>query len=218
MQNPAVLEATIRAEKLIAILRRIPQERLLDTAEALFQGGVRILECTFDHSDPDCLSALPRQLDRLRNRLEGRMVIGAGTVLTPRQVELAHQAGAQLIISPNTDRAVIARTRELDMVSVPGALTASEVVSAWDAGAHFVKLFPAGELGLSYVKALCAPLSHIPLLAVGGVTRDNAGSFLRAGVLGFGVGSQLVPSEAVAQGDYGQITRRAAGFVDALSI
>jgi 2-dehydro-3-deoxyphosphogluconate aldolase/(4S)-4-hydroxy-2-oxoglutarate aldolase len=99
---------------------------------------------------------------------------------------------------------------------MPGALTPTEIVSAWDAGAHFVKLFPAGELGIGYIKAVRAPLHHIPMLAVGGVEPGNIADYLKAGISGFGVGSPLLPKADIERGNYSAITERARAFVDAI--
>ena len=124
---------------------------------------------------------------------------------------------AALIVSPNTDRAVIARTREKGALSLPGAMTPTEIAQAHAWGAHYVKLFPAGELGLSYIKAIRAPLRHIPMLAVGGVEPGNVADYLKAGISGFGVGSPIAPKAEIDRGDYAAITARARAFVDAIA-
>ena len=112
--------------------------------------------------------------------------------------------------------AVIRRANQLGMVSMPGALTPTEIVAAYDMGADIVKLFPAGELGLGYIKAVRGPLVHIPMSAVGGVKPENVGEFLNAGVCGFGVGSQIVLTKAVKSGDDAAIEARAKEFTDAI--
>lgn len=142
------------------------------------------------------------------------MLVGAGTVLNTKQVELTAQAGGSYIIAPNVDVNVIRRTVELGMVSMPGAMTPTEIVVAHDAGAEFVKLFPAANLGTDYVKAIRAPLSHIKLLAVGGVSEKNFADFLKVGMVGAGVGGNLANKTWIENGEYGKITEVARQLVD----
>lgn len=202
--------------KLIAIFRKVPEDRLVRTAEALVRGGVRVMEVTFDHSRPDSNGALVRCVRMLRDALGDGVSIGAGTVLTPEEVDIAAGAGAELIVSPNADATVIRRTKELGLVSCPGAMTPTEIVAAHQAGADFVKLFPAEQLGLPYIKALRGPLGHIPLLAVGGTDEKNAADFLRAGACGIGVGGKLVRSDLIAAGDWAALEDLARRFASAL--
>ena len=187
---------------------------MLDAAEALYAGGVRLLECTFDHWREDCEQANCRLISALTERFSGRMQIGAGTVLTVREAEAAVDAGASFLISPGADEKVIVRTREMGAVSIPGALTPTEIVAAWQAGADFVKLFPVGSLGPGYVKAVRAPLAHIPMLAVGGVTLENIPAFLKSGVSGFGIGGSIL--SGAATGDLNSITETARAYVQAV--
>ena len=207
----------IRREKLIAILRGVPMEKLDGVVEALAAGGVRILEFTFDHDGEDCLRENAEKIRHTVEKYGSSMLVGCGTALTVPEVEAACDAGACLVISPNVDYGVIRRTRQLGMVSMPGALTPTEIVAAHNAGADIVKLFPAGELGVGYIKAVRAPLAHIPMTAVGGVKPENVGEFLNAGVCGFGVGGQLVPTKAVREGDYAAVEARAKAFTQAIA-
>ena len=184
----------IRKEKLIAILRGVPMDRIDGVVSALVRGGVRVLEFTFDHDQPDCVNANAAKIRYTVEKFGDQVLVGCGTALPVEEVEAAHGAGACLVISPNVDEKVIRRARELDMVSMPGALTPTEVVAAYEMGADIVKLFPAGELGLGYIKAVRGPLKFIPMSAVGGVKPENVKDFLDAGVCGFGVGGQLVLS------------------------
>lgn len=207
----------IQEAKLIAILRGVPMDRVDGVVGALVRGGVRVLEFTFDHDQPDCVAANAAKIRHTVEKFGDQVLVGCGTALTVEEVEAAHDAGACLVISPNVDIAVIRRARQLDMVSMPGALTPTEVVAAYDMGADIVKLFPAGELGLSYIKAVRGPLKHIPMSAVGGVKPENVKDFLDAGVCGFGVGGQLVLSKAVKSGDDAAIEARAKEFTDAIA-
>ena len=140
------------------------------------------------------------------------MAFGAGTVTSLEMVELAKEAGAQFIVSPNTNEAIIRATVEKGMVSMPGAMTVTEVLDAYSYGADFVKLFPIGKLGASYVKAICAPINHVPMLAVGGVNEKNIKEFLDAGAVGAGVGGNLVNKEWIAAGEFDKITALAREF------
>lgn len=209
--------AAIRREKLVAILRGVPRERLDGVVSALIRGGVRILEFTFDHGGAQCIAQNAEKIRQTVTRYGEDVIVGCGTALSATEVEAAYEAGACLAISPNVDAAVIQRTRELGMVSMPGALTPTEIAAAYEAGADIVKLFPAGELGLGYIKAVRGPLRHIPMSAVGGVKPENVPDFLDAGVCGFGVGGQLVLPSAVKSGDDAAIEARARDFVQAIA-
>ncbi len=203
--------------KLIAILRKVPESKLVQTAEALVRGGVQVMEVTFDHTRPDCSGSLVRSIRLLKAALGDGVSVGAGTVLTPEEVHFAASAGAELIVSPNADPAVIRKTKELGLVSCPGAMTPTEIVSAYQAGADFVKLFPAEQLGVGYIKALRGPLGHIPLLAVGGADASNAADFIRAGAKGIGVGGKLVRADLIAASDWAALEENARAFVQALA-
>jgi 2-dehydro-3-deoxyphosphogluconate aldolase/(4S)-4-hydroxy-2-oxoglutarate aldolase len=146
------------------------------------------------------------------------MFIGAGTVLTEKQVELTKAAGGKFIISPDTNASVIRKTRELEMVSMPGALTPTEVQAAHIAGADFVKLFPVNDLGTGYVKAIKAPLSHIKMLAVGGVDENNIAEYVKAGINGFGLGSNIIDKKKIAENDWAGITRLAERYVALVNV
>ena len=209
--------ARIKKEKLVAILRGVPMDRIEGVVGALVRGGVRVLEFTFDHDEPDCVAANAAKIRLTVEKFGDQVLVGCGTALTVEEVEAAHDAGACLVISPNVDMAVIRRAKQLDMVSMPGALTPTEIVAAHNMGADIVKLFPAGELGLGYIKAVRGPLKHIPMSAVGGVKPENVKDFLNAGVCGLGVGGQLVLSGAVKSGDDAAIEARAKEFTDAIS-
>ncbi len=208
---------SIEARKLIAILRGIPADRLIPTAEALYRGGIRLLEVTYsaDGSVPDADTA--NAIGTLARHFQGRMFIGAGTVLTPAQVRLTGAAGGTFIISPDTNPEVIAETRHLGLVSIPGALTPTEIMTAHRAGADFVKLFPISALGAAYVKAIRAPLSHVRLLAVGGIDESNMADYLNAGVCGFGLGSNLADKKLALAGDFDALTARAEKYIGVIA-
>lgn len=208
--------ALVKKTRLVAILRGIPLDKAVPVAQALYEGGVRVLEFTFDHDDPACVEHTCQRVSMVREALGDKLMLGCGTVLTPEEVRKAREAGAQIIISPSVEVDVIAETRKLGLVSMPGVLTPTEITAAYRAGADFVKLFPAGVLGVGYVRAVRGPLGFIPMTAVGGVRPENVAEFLDAGCAGFGVGSEMVQKAAVKNGDYEAITRRAREFVDAI--
>ena len=133
-----------------------------------------------------------------------------------QEVEASVEAGGQIVISPNVDVSVIAKTKALGAISMPGALTPTEIVTAYNAGADIVKLFPAGTLGVPYIKAVRGPLGYIPMSAVGGVRPETIADFLNVGVCGFGVGGELVKKEFVRSGDMNALTSRAWEFVHAI--
>ena len=207
---------SVLKEKLIVIVRGVERENLIPLVEAMYKGGIRLLEITYSAdgsvSDEDTAS----NIKMLAEHFEGRMFIGAGTVLTEKQVELTAEAGGKFIISPDSYPEVIKKTRELDMVSMPGALTPSEIQIALRAGADFVKLFPINNMGVEYVKAVKAPLSHVKLLAVGGVDENNIQDFMKAGACGFGIGSGIINKKMIADGDYDSITALAEKYTAAV--
>lgn len=212
-------ETVIRAVekyKLVAILRGVPEEKLVKVAQALYDGGVRLLEITYSPDGSVSDEETARCIGLLVKEFVGRMYIGAGTVLTREQVRLTKEAGGLFIISPNVDEAVIRETCALGLVSMPGALTPTEICNAHSFGADFVKLFPAGDMGVGYVKSVKAPLSHIKMLAVGGINEKTIASYLRTGVCGFGIGSNIVSKKMVDENDYQGITALAREFVAAI--
>ena len=203
-------------EKIIVIVRGYTGDTLVSLAEAMYQGGIRFLEVTYDHGGSIPAQQTEEDIRRLVTHFQGRMHIGAGTVLSCEEVERTFRAGGEYIISPNVNTEVIRKTRELGMLSMPGAMTPSEVETAHEAGADFVKLFPVVSLGASYVKAIKAPLCHVRMLAVGGIDENNMAEYLSAGVSGFGIGSNIVNKKLIAAGDFAAITELARAFLASL--
>ena len=204
----------IEEEKIIAIVRGVGPEQCMKVADALYAGGIRLMEVTYDQKNPDSFQATADAIAAIAKAYEGRMLVGAGTVTTPELVEMTAKAGGKYIISPDVNVDVIKRTNELDMVSMPGAMTPTEVMTAHWAGADFVKLFPVGNLGVSYVKALRAPISHVKLMAVGGVNEGNIAEFLAAGICGVGVGGNLANKKWIEAGEFDKITETAKNMVE----
>ncbi|MBR4548368.1 MAG: bifunctional 4-hydroxy-2-oxoglutarate aldolase/2-dehydro-3-deoxy-phosphogluconate aldolase [Oscillospiraceae bacterium] len=203
------IKELILKDKVIVIVRRIYGDTLLRLAEAMCEGDVHLMELTFDQSNPDCITATGESITTLKARFGDVMRFGAGTVLTAEQVVAAKQAGCEYIISPNVSEAVIRCSKENGLVSIPGAMTATEILNAHDCGADFVKLFPAGYLGTSYVKDIRAPISHVKLLATGGIKEENFGDFLKAGCVGAGISGRLTDKTCIAEGNFAELSRRA---------
>ena len=203
----------IKERKIIAIVRGVELKKLVPLAKALYDGGIRLMEITYSADGSVSDEETAAAVGALANEFDGRMYIGSGTVLTREQVKRTYDVGGRFIISPNTDAEVIRYTKELGMVSIPGALTPSEAEAANRAGADFVKLFPVTSMGTSYVKAIAAPLSHIKFLAVGGITPENIGEYLDIGVCGFGIGSNIINKEYIAEENYEKITASAKEYV-----
>ena len=203
--------------KIIAIVRGIPSDKIVALATALEKGGINCIEVTFDQSSQEKAQDTLKAIRNISEALGDKVCVGAGTVMTVEQVQQAAAAGAEYMISPNTDQAVIAETKRLGKISIPGAMTPTEAATAYSYGADIVKLFPAGILGANYIKAVKAPLKHIPVTAVGNVNVDNCAEFFRAGAIGVGVGGNLVSLQLVEEGRFDEITAIARSYMDALS-
>ncbi|MCQ2399418.1 MAG: bifunctional 4-hydroxy-2-oxoglutarate aldolase/2-dehydro-3-deoxy-phosphogluconate aldolase [Clostridia bacterium] len=204
----------IEENKIVVILRNFSDEQLVKTVDAIEKGGIRFAEVTFDSQGKTTDEEVASKIRLLSQTFAGRVHIGAGTVLNGKQVELAKEAGAEFIISPDTNTDVIRRTVELGLVSIPGAFTPTEATTANRAGADFVKLFPNSEVKPSYIKAISLPLSHIKFLAVGGITEDNVAEYIKAGATGVGVATAIVNKKLVAEGKFEEITSIAKRFSD----
>jgi len=208
-----VIQEILRG-KIIAIVRGVEPEKALKIAEALYAGGIRMVEVTFNQKDPASFEKTAQAIRMIREAMGEKMLVGAGTVTSVELVDMAAQAGAGYIISPDTDVEVIRYTRKIGLVSIPGSYTATEAKQAHNAGADFIKLFPCIGDAPAYVKALCAPFNHIRFLAVGGINADNAAAFLKAGAVGVGVGGSLVNKTWADNGEYWRITEEAKKFIE----
>ena len=209
------IESLIREHKIIAILRGVPSDKVVDVAKALYDGGIRLLEITFNQKSETKLIDTPNAIRAVREALGDKMVIGAGTVMYVEEVHAAKEAGASFTLAPNVDESVIRETVACGLESIPGAMTPSEIADAYRYGASVVKLFPAGNLGLSYCKAVMAPINHIPMIAVGGVDDKNLPDFLKAGFIGLGIGSSLTNKKMIEEGRYDELKALAETYVKA---
>lgn len=216
MNRQAVIKS-IEENKIIVILRGLDREALIKSVAAMNEGGIRLFEVTFNASGVPADEEVGKSIRILADTYRGRCHIGAGTVLTPRQAEIAAAAGAEYIISPDTNPDVIGKTRELGLVSIPGAMTPSEATLAHRSGADFVKLFPNGAFSPSYLRAVAVPLSHIRFLAVGGVNEYNVAEYLAAGAVGIGVSAGIVNKQMIAAGDWAGLSQLAKAYTSAIA-
>ena len=181
-----LLQSYLEEMPLIAIIRGITSAEATDVVGVLYQAGFRIVEVPLNSPDPI------RSIEQIASTFGDRMLVGAGTVLDPAEVEAVCDAGGQIIVSPNTDPDVVRASVARDAVSLPGTATPSEVFTALKAGAHGVKAFPAGMLSPTVIKSWKSVLpAEVPVLAVGGITTANAQTYWQAGVNGFGLGGSL---------------------------
>lgn len=206
------IRAMIEEHKIIVICRGVYGDTLLKTMDALYKGGIRLAEVTFDQRSTDYKETLDA-ISMLAKQFAGRMAIGAGTVINTKQVELAHQANAAYIISPNVKESVIRKTKELGMLSIPGALSASEVLDAHEYGADYVKLFPAARMGASYIRDLMGPISHVKFIATAGITEENIVEFASVGCTGYGISGRLMDKQVIKEGRFDELQHRAEAFV-----
>jgi 2-dehydro-3-deoxyphosphogluconate aldolase/(4S)-4-hydroxy-2-oxoglutarate aldolase len=202
-----VVEEAILRTRLIAIIRVDDHGSVLEIARTLADAGVEVLEVTIEH--PDGLHSV----ERVGTAMSDRIVLGAGTIIDPADVLRAHDCGASFCVSPHFDREVVESAHELDMLAIPGALTATEVVGALRSGVRLVKLFPAGSIGVDYLKALRAPLPQAHFVPTGGITATNAAEWLRAGAVAVAMGSEIVARSGRLEG----LAERARRAVSATS-
>jgi 2-dehydro-3-deoxyphosphogluconate aldolase/(4S)-4-hydroxy-2-oxoglutarate aldolase len=203
----AVLQR-IRTTGLMPVLRAESESLAFTLAETIFAGGIDVLEVTM--TVPSALSLI-----RLLVKERPDILLGAGTVLDSETARICILEGAQFIVSPSTNIATIELCRRYSVPVIPGALTPTEVITAWQAGADVIKVFPASAMGgASYLKALKAPLPHVELIPTGGVSLANAADFLKAGAMALGIGADLVNVNALKSGQSSIITDQATRYVE----
>ena len=207
--NKSEVLKQIKDTGVIPVVRATTADEAMRAIDAIRAGGIAVLEITM--TVPGAVGVIEQVAARFGNDA----LVGAGTVLDAETAKACIAAGAQFIVSPALNMDTIAFCREQDVAVMPGALTPTEVVQAWNAGADFVKVFPAGAVGgASYLKALKAPLPHIELVPTGGVSLKTAADFIKAGAAALGVGADLVDIKAIREGQVGIITERAKQFVE----
>ena len=180
--------AQILSHKIVAIIRGAEPADVEAIANALYEGGVKCLEVTLN--SPNALQVI----ENISNRMEGRILVGAGTVLDAASASDAIAAGAKFIVSPITDIETIQKTKELGAISIPGAFTPTEIFKAYSAGGDIIKVFP-GTSGPGFIKEILAPMPFIPLMPTGGINLDNLHEFKKAGAVAFGIGKALVDTQ-----------------------
>lgn len=195
---------------IVAVIRSTSGEQLVEVARALYEGGVDVLEVTF---------TVPRALEiisAVQKSLGNKILLGAGTVLDPETARAAFLAGAEFLVSPTVNLDVIRMGNRYDKLVMPGAFTPTEILTAWEAGAQVIKVFPADIGGPAYLKTLHGPLPQVRLLPTGGVNLNTIGDFLKAGACAVGLGGALIEPKAVASGDMARITSLAQQYVAAV--
>ena len=201
-------QQTLERVGLIPVLRAKNATQAHAVVEAMIAGGVTVVEVTM--TVPGAVALLAE----LKSEYAGQLLLGAGTVTTAEQADATIDAGAEFVVSPSFHPAVVAITKARKKLSIPGALTPTEVVTAWDAGADYVKIFPCSAMGgASYLRSLLAPFPHLKLIPTGGVTLQTAEDFLRAGARALGVGSDLVNLAAIDAGAPEFITETARAYL-----
>ncbi|HJX53937.1 MAG TPA: bifunctional 4-hydroxy-2-oxoglutarate aldolase/2-dehydro-3-deoxy-phosphogluconate aldolase [Polyangia bacterium] len=208
-RDKAEIISRMTAIGIIPVVRAVSTDMARRAVAAILKGGISVLEITMT------VPGAVRMIEALRSEIDPEAIIGAGTVLDARTAQECVDAGAQFIVSPALDLATIALCGQQGIVVMPGALTPTEVVTAWAAGADFVKVFPAGAVGgASYIKALKAPLPQVKIVPTGGVSLQNAAAFIKAGAEALGVGNDLVDVQALREERDELITERARLFVE----
>jgi 2-dehydro-3-deoxyphosphogluconate aldolase/(4S)-4-hydroxy-2-oxoglutarate aldolase len=204
-------EKTLEQVGLIPVLRAGSVQAGHALVDAMMAGGVTVIEVTM--TVPNALTLLRE----LKQRHGDRLLLGSGTVTDVAQAEATIDAGAEFVVSPSLHLEVIAKTKELGGISIPGALTPTEVITAWRAGADYVKIFPCSAMGgASYLKSLLAPFPDLKLIPTGGVTLQTAADFLKAGARALGVGTDLVNTDAIAEGKPEIVTNTARAYLEAI--
>jgi 2-dehydro-3-deoxyphosphogluconate aldolase/(4S)-4-hydroxy-2-oxoglutarate aldolase len=199
------------SQGLIPVIRVSSAQEAIDVADAVKEGGVGFIEITM--TVPGAIEVLKE----LAQKYKDEIILGAGTILDPETGRAALLAGAQFIVTPTLNLNLIELAHRYSVVIVPGAATPTEILTAWNAGADMVKVFPAAQLGgPEYIKALRAPLPQILLVPTGGVNLQNAGAFIKAGATALGVGGELVDKQAVKERKFQVITENTRAFLKAI--
>jgi 2-dehydro-3-deoxyphosphogluconate aldolase/(4S)-4-hydroxy-2-oxoglutarate aldolase len=207
----------VEQRKIVAIVRGLEPDYLLRLGHAFVEGGIGLMELTYDQRAPESWAATAKAIEALEKEFGDSLLVGAGTVITPEQVRLTYEAGGHYLVTPTTQPEIIRMGKDLGLGLFPGAFSATEILSAYEAGADAVKVFPASCVGPGYIKAIRGPLSHIPLMAVGGINEKHAADYMKAGCVGLGVGGNLVNKEWIRNGEWEKITALARAFLAAVN-
>lgn len=197
----------IKEHGLIVIFRGIELEKIPYVAKALYEGGARVVEVAFNPSEPDTIEKTTAIIKKNYETMGDKLLVGAGTVVGEEFAVAAYKAGAKFIFSPNVDTEIIKLTKKLGLISIPGAYTPSEIMTAYNAGADIIKLFPITVNDIPYVVNITRPLSHIPFICVGGTNENTIKDFIKVGAIGVGTGISILKPELIEKEDYKEITR-----------
>jgi 2-dehydro-3-deoxyphosphogluconate aldolase/(4S)-4-hydroxy-2-oxoglutarate aldolase len=195
--------------KIIVVCRDIQEEEIVNVANALYNGGIRFMEVPFNQANPETFETTARMIKAVKDALGDNMHVGAGTVITMEQFEIAKKAGAEIIVSPTLEEDVILATKKAGLISMPGCATPSEMTKAYKLGADLIKLFPSSVIGIKAIKEIRVPLNHISLVCFGGVSKENIEEVLSLGVAGVGMASSILDKQALRDKDYDKITQLA---------
>jgi 2-dehydro-3-deoxyphosphogluconate aldolase/(4S)-4-hydroxy-2-oxoglutarate aldolase len=204
----------ILKHKIIAIMRNVEPKKVVKTVEALYNGGIKLIEVTFNQNSATGIEDAIASIGMIAANFGDKICVGAGTVINLKQLSAANESEVQYIISPNACSEVIKKTVDYGMVSIPGAMSSTEIINAYHDGADFVKIFPAANLGVNYIKAIASPINHIPLLAVGGINEKNLAEFFNVGVAGVGIGGDLVNLKLIQENKFDEITILAKKYTE----
>ncbi|MBR0464181.1 MAG: bifunctional 4-hydroxy-2-oxoglutarate aldolase/2-dehydro-3-deoxy-phosphogluconate aldolase [Clostridia bacterium] len=207
----------LRQRKIIAIVRNLNSKYIIRLGHALEEGGIGLIEVSFNQSNPESWADTARAIEAIAKEFGDRLLVGAGTVINTEQVDLTCEAGGCFLVMPATIIDVMNYGREKHLGLFPGAFSATEIMTAFNAGADAVKLFPASSVGPEYIKSVRAPLSHIPVIAVGGIYEGNVSAYMHAGCVGVGIGEKLIHREWVYSEEWNRITELAKTYVRAVN-
>jgi len=210
--QPKDIYDTIRSEKIVAIVRDVDPAIIVDIAEALFAGGIKLIEVTCN------TSRFAEMISTLSEAMAGRMIIGAGTATDTDRCQRAMDSGAQFLVAPDVNPAVIEFSLGNALAVLPGAATATEILTAGRSGAEMVKIFPAAAMGLDYIRMLKGPIDNIDFVAVGGVRPDNMNDFFAAGCVGIGIGGSITRQDYVASRNWNGIKEAAIEYVKQINV
>ncbi|OAT81870.1 2-dehydro-3-deoxyphosphogluconate aldolase [Bacillus sp. MKU004] len=197
----------IKEEVLVAVIREATPQTIVPIANALYEGGVKVIEITAE------TPKFTRLIEVAREELDGRVLTGAGTVLDPETARAAIMAGSEFIVSPSFNPETVRMTKRYGIPSIPGALTPTEILNAYELGADMIKVFPANTFGPGYVKNIHGPFPTIPLMVTGGINMDNIEEYIEAGALAVGLGSNLVnPKQLHSEEDFQRLTQKAREY------
>jgi 2-dehydro-3-deoxyphosphogluconate aldolase/(4S)-4-hydroxy-2-oxoglutarate aldolase len=210
--NKETVLSSMRDIGIVPVVRTPSAESAIKSIEAIYAGGIRAAEITM--TVPGAVKALEAVADRFGDKI----VLGAGTVLDPETARICMLAGAEFFVTPALNLKTIEMAKRYSKVICPGALTPTEVLTAWEAGADIVKIFPCGNVGgPKYIKALKGPFPHIEMIPTGGVNLETAGEFLKAGACAVAVGGELVDAKTIAEGKYEVFEQRARQYLEVIA-